>query len=73
MSSPVRTMQELIIAGVVKTEDASLFSELRGLRNQAAHFQEFNPSHIAAQEYVNMASGLESKLILLSKPNYQKA
>jgi len=69
VSSPLRTMRELVLSDIVTNQDAALFHDLRGLRNQAAHLQDFNPSYQSALEYVNMASFLEARLISIATPN----
>ncbi|MBI4184394.1 MAG: hypothetical protein HY521_10390 [Proteobacteria bacterium] len=62
VSSPVRTMRELVQYKAISPNDAALFQDLRGLRNQAAHLADFSPSHEAALNYVNLARQLESRL-----------
>lgn len=46
-------------AHVLNAEGLALFHELRALRNQAAHLDDFNPSKPAAIDYI----GLSKKLI----------
>jgi len=67
VSSPLRAMRELVQFDVIKSDDAALFQDLRGLRNQAAHLENFSPSQEAALKYVDLASGLELRLIDLAK------
>ena len=69
VTSPLRAMRELVQHEVVTGFDAALFQDLRGLRNQAAHIQEFNPSYESAVEYVKMASLLEARLTALATPH----
>lgn len=49
-------------ANLLSTEDLALFQELRSLRNQAAHAEDFNPTKAAAHNYVQLASRLRAKL-----------
>lgn len=51
--------RSLAKAGVLNNEALALFHELRSLRNQAAHLDDFNPSKSAAIDYI----GLSKKLI----------
>lgn len=67
VSSPLRAMRELVQFEVISPDDAALFQDLRGLRNQAAHLENFNPSREAVLKYVNLAIGLESRLNELAK------
>lgn len=69
VSSPLRTMRELVQNEIVTSGDAALFHDLRGLRNQAVHIQDFNPSYESALEYVKLASLLEARLTTLAMPN----
>ena len=71
VSSPLRAMRELIQGEIVTSEDAALFHDLRGLRNQAAKLQDFSPSYESALEYVNVASSLEGRLIALATPTLE--
>jgi len=49
-------------SGLVPVEDMVLFNELRSLRNQAAHVEDFNPTKEAALHYVQLANRLREKL-----------
>ena len=69
VSSPLRTFRDLLHYGIVTNEDAALFHDLRGLRNQAAHLQDFNPSKESVRNYINLASQLEIRLSKIEKPN----
>jgi hypothetical protein len=51
--------RSLAKARVLDNEALALFHELRSLRNQAAHLDDFNPSKSAAIDYI----GLSKKLI----------
>jgi hypothetical protein len=66
VSSPLRAMRELVQAEAIGPEDAALFHDLRGLRNQAAHLEGFEPSQDAALNYVNLASQLGTRLLRLA-------
>jgi hypothetical protein len=62
VSSPIKALRELVRAEAISPEDVALFHDLRGLRNQAVHFDVFEPSQGAALEYVDLASQLQSRL-----------
>ncbi|WP_193172216.1 DUF4145 domain-containing protein [Nisaea nitritireducens] len=57
-----RLIDELVKRGVIEPETASVFYELRTLRNHAAHTADFSPSLESTREYIRMASKLEAKL-----------
>jgi hypothetical protein len=66
VSSPLRAMRQLAQSEIVDPDDIALFHDLRGLRNQAAHLQDFYPSRNAALHYVILARGLERRLEALA-------
>ena len=68
VSSPRKAMRELVQTSVMSPEDASLFYDLQGLRNQAAHVPDFEPSQEAAIRYVVLASHLLSRLGRIAEP-----
>jgi hypothetical protein len=68
VSSPLKSLRELVGIGALSQEDVALFHDLRGLRNQAAHAEAFEPSLDAALEYVHLASQLRSRLEKLADP-----
>ncbi|MFN4275549.1 MAG: hypothetical protein ACK4FJ_04555 [Ferrovibrio sp.] len=55
-------LRELTNSSLISLEDAALFQDLRGLRNQAAHVEPFDLSESSAIEYINLAARLEEKL-----------
>ncbi|MBU6956914.1 hypothetical protein KRR23_04040 [Pseudomonas sp. CVAP len=50
--------RSLAQAQVLNAEGLALFNELRSLRNQAAHMDDFNPSKSAALNYIGLAKTL---------------
>lgn len=56
------TYRAIARANLLSLEDLALFHELRSLRNQAAHAEDFNPTKEAALNYVQLASRLRVKL-----------
>lgn len=68
VSSPLRAMRALVQHGIISADDAALFQDLRGLRNQAAHSDGFAIHEGAASKYIEMAAGLEARLQHLATP-----
>lgn len=62
MSSPMRVVRALSELNVLPAEDIALFHDLRGLRNQATHAPDFEPSFDAVSRYLQLAEGLERRL-----------
>lgn len=62
VSSPLRILRELTQLELVSSEDIALFQDLRGLRNQATHSPDFNPSYEAVASYLQLAGGLQARL-----------
>lgn len=60
--SPLAVIRTLNKENVVSSEEVSLYQELRSLRNQAAHAQDFAPTTDAALSYIELASGLRRVL-----------
>lgn len=60
--SPLAIIRVLNKERILSEEDVSLYYELRMLRNQAAHAEEFSPTHAAALNYVALANGLKMTL-----------
>ncbi len=54
--------RSLAKAKVLPIEALALFHELRSLRNQAAHVEEFNPTKAAALDYLNLCKKLVSQI-----------
>ncbi len=54
--------RSLAKAKVLSMEGLALFNDLRSLRNQAAHVEEFNPTKVAAVDYVNLCKQLVSQI-----------
>lgn len=54
--------RSLAKAQVLNNEALALFHELRSLRNQAAHVDDFNPSKSAAIDYIDLSKKLISQL-----------
>jgi hypothetical protein len=72
-SAPVRAISELARQELVSPGDLALFHDLRGLRNQAAHVEAFEPSADAVLEYVQLARVLELRLRRLTIPRHAGA
>ena len=62
VSSPLRVLKELGQLQLLSPEDIALFQDLRGLRNQATHSPDFNPSFEAVTSYLQLASALQARL-----------
>lgn len=62
VSSPLRVVKALAKSGLVSVDDVTLFNDLRGLRNQATHSPDFNPSYESAANYLQLAGSLQSRL-----------
>lgn len=52
-------------AGAITNDDMAMFNDLRVLRNQAAHDEDFSPSVDSAIQYVRLAESLISRLTAL--------
>ncbi len=62
LRAPIRLIEALEELGIVDARQASVFHELRSLRNSAAHALGFEPSPDAARDYVRLAARLEQSL-----------
>jgi hypothetical protein len=60
--SPLALIRALNKEKILSEDEISLYHELRMLRNQAAHTQDFSPTTDAALAYIDMASGLKNSL-----------
>jgi hypothetical protein len=60
--SPVQAIRALQKAELIEPNYVALFNDLRGLRNQAAHELEFNPSTESVLSYVQLAKELAGVL-----------
>jgi len=49
-------------AKVLDSEELALFGELRALRNQAAHVEQFTPTKAAAIDYINLCKRLVARI-----------
>ena len=65
--SPLAVIRTLNKENVLSSEEVSLYHELRSLRNQAAHAQDFSPTTDAALSYIELASGLRRVLENVAK------
>lgn len=70
VSSPLRAMRMLLKYELISPEDFELFLDLRGLRNQAAHVAEWQPSRDAILRYLDLAARLEARLERLATPDH---
>jgi hypothetical protein len=61
VSSALRMIRELAKASLISQDDVALFHDLRGLRNQATHAADFNPTLASALNYIDLAVGLQTK------------
>ncbi|MGA0611779.1 hypothetical protein [Caldimonas sp. KR1-144] len=61
-SSPLAVIRALNKAGVITPEEIALYHDLRALRNQAAHAQDFAPTTDAALNYIELAGRLRRTL-----------
>jgi len=62
VTSPMRVLKELTQLQLLSPEDIALFHDLRGLRNQATHAPDFNPSYEAVSNYLQLAGSLQARL-----------
>ncbi len=60
--SPFAVIRVLNKENVLSAEEVALYHDLRSLRNQAAHAQDFSPTTDAALSYIELASGLRRAL-----------
>ncbi|WP_145964094.1 hypothetical protein [Chromobacterium phragmitis] len=60
--SPLAVIRVLNKENVLSAEDISLYHDLRTLKNQAAHAQDFSPTTDAALSYIELASSLRRTL-----------
>lgn len=60
--SPLAMMRAIAQGNHLSSEDIALYHDLRALRNQAAHLDDFNPSAEAAISYLELASRLRQSL-----------
>jgi hypothetical protein len=72
-SAPVKVIGELARQELVDPADLARFHDLRGLRNQAAHIEAFEPSADAVLEYVQLARLLELRVRRLTIPTHAGA
>jgi hypothetical protein len=56
------TIRALRKLGVLSDEDFVLLNELRGLRNQAVHSTDFNPSKEAVSDYLDLTGAIQARL-----------
>jgi hypothetical protein len=70
VKSPLRTVRYLTEMKLLDQNDIGLFHDLRGLRNQAAHVEDFSPSYASAIEYIDLAKRLESRFLELARPGH---
>lgn len=61
VSSALKMVRELAKASLIPPDDVALFHDLRGLRNQATHAPDFNPTLESALNYIDLAVGLQAK------------
>lgn len=61
ISSALRMVRELSKASIITPDDVALFHDLRGLRNQATHAPDFNPTLESALNYIDLATGLQTR------------
>lgn len=66
-NSPLAVIRVLNKENILSAEEISLYHDLRTLRNQAAHAQDFSPTTDAALSYVELASGLRRALEAAAK------
>ena len=66
--SPGRLTKELAQMGAVSVDDIALMQDLRGLRNQATHSPDFNPSFEAVANYIQLATAVQARLEQLAIP-----
>ena len=60
--SPLAVVRALNKAEILTGEEVSLYHDLRSLRNQAAHSQDFTPTVDAALNYIELAGRLRQAL-----------
>lgn len=60
--SPNATIRALTKFDVLNKFEISLLYDLRALRNQAVHDEQFDPSHEAVSNFIQLAAYLQSKL-----------
>lgn len=60
--SPFAVIRALTKESILSPEDLSLFHELRSLRNQAAHADDFSPTLDAALNFIELAGRLRAVL-----------
>lgn len=61
ISSALKMVRALSKSGVITPDEAALFHDLRGLRNQATHAPDFNPTLESALNYIDLATRLQSR------------
>lgn len=61
-NSPLAIIRSLTKENVLIAEEISLYHELRALRNQATHSQDFSPTTDAAINYIELAGRLRRAL-----------
>lgn len=69
VSTAVRAMRALVQHNVVTSAEDKLFQDLRGLRNQVVMYDNsFTLQEATAQKYIELATGLEARLLDLANP-----
>ena len=68
-TSPIQQIRVLDGEDLLDSVNVALFHDLRGLRNQAVHINDFQLSRKAAENYIKLAASLESRLDKLSQTN----
>lgn len=61
ISSALKMARELAKSNIITPDELALFHDLRGLRNQATHAPDFNPTVESALSYIDLATGLQTK------------
>lgn len=61
-NSPLAVIRSLTKENVLSAEEVSLYHDLRALRNQATHSQDFSPTTDAALNYIELAGRLRRVL-----------
>ncbi|MGA7949964.1 MAG: hypothetical protein WCA45_07370 [Thiobacillaceae bacterium] len=58
-TSPMAVIRALNKAQLLSSEEVALYHDLRALRNQAAHVQDFSPTYDSALNYIELAGRLQ--------------
>jgi hypothetical protein len=67
VSSPISLIRRLSEEGSLGSEDVTLLHELRGLRNQATHLEDFGLTFEAAKSYIDLSVRVQEKLNALAE------